>query len=537
MGPWRHSEAETSRVVSRNVITGSVVSRCLLCVCLLVSFLQSGFFALALVPDPEDTVHMFLGRLALSGEISLYQDDLPGHRAPLPYYFIGLSQFLRDRSVVVGRLWSAALGVLCFVLLLALTTRLAGELAGTLAVLFAVTQGLIVGYFAHTSYHSLVSFLLLTGLYVALCTNFRGTNVWAMGVFSLLFFTRTLTWPLIPLAMVYLLGRARGWFERAGIVAVTIIPPLVFFWSDPNHLKLLAFAPGVGRLVGSLGYRGSPMMMLASIQDPGLDTPARALGLFVRWYKIWILAGLTLTVVLVVRAVRQQSIRAMVSNRGVNLIGATLLYLAVWQFVAFPSSPTWAVGYLASFAILGAVGLGFGFSILLREFCVTTIQRRVVVTLLCCFLLFGPRLSRPPDLPVAVSEATAPVLALYRVSEALRMHIPPESRVFHLASFQPLYLAGFKLYLRQVFGAWTLSPITDENSRRKSGLWGEAEIHGWLDSDARYVVIDPANAAMYRSACEHCVELVSRLVAEHFTLVAVVDGYQDHSYRIYRRRT
>jgi len=51
------------------------------------------------------------------------------------------------------------------------------------------------------------------------------------------------------------------------------------------------------------------------------------------------------------------------------------------------------------------------------------------------------------------------------------------------------------------------------------------------------VVIDPANAAMYRSACEHCVELVSRLVAEHFTLVAVVDGYQDHSYRIYRRRT
>ena len=117
------------------------------------------------------------------------------------------------------------------------------------------------------------------------------------------------------------------------------------------------------------------------------------------------------------------------------------------------------------------------------------------------------------------------------------MHIPSESRVFHLASFQPLYLAGFKLYLRQVFGAWTLSPITDENSRRKSGLWGEAEIHGWLDADARYVVIDAATAAMYRAACERCVELVSRLLAEHFTLVAVLDGYQGHSYRIYRRRT
>src|SRR5262249_57684819 len=115
----------------------------------------------------------------------------------------------------------------------------------------------------------------------------------------------------------------------------------------PNHLKLLAFAPGVGRLVGSLGYRASPMMMLASIQDPGLDTPARALGLFVRWYKIWILAGLTLTVALGGRAVRQQSVRAMVSHRGVKLIGATLLYLAGLQIVAFPSYPPGAVGYLA----------------------------------------------------------------------------------------------------------------------------------------------------------------------------------------------
>ena len=537
-GSWTAPEClPGSRVVSRNVIPRSALSRSLLGVCLLVSFLQSGFFALALVPDPEDTVHMFLGRLALSGDISLYQDDLPGHRAPLPYYFIGLSQFLRDRSVVVGRLWSAALGLLCFVVLLALTTHLAGELAGTLAVLFAVSQGLIVGYFAHTSYHSLVSFLLLTGLYVALCTNFRGKNVCAMGVFSLLFFTRTLMFPLIPLAMVYLVYRTRGWVERTGIVAATVIPPLVFFWSDPNHLKLLAFAPGFRQLVGSLGYRASPMMMFTAIQDPGLDTAARAFGLFVRWYKIWILAGLTVTVALGVRAVRRQSVRAMWSNRGVNLIGVVLLYLTVWQFVAFPTSPTWAVGYLASFAILGAVCLGFGFSILLCEFSVTPIPRRVIVTLLCCFLLLGPSLSRPPDLPAAVSGATAPVLTLYRVSETLRMYIPPESRVFHLASFQPLYLAGFDLYLRQVFGAWTLSAIADENSRKKSGLWGEAEIHGWLVSDTRYVVIDPATAGLYRAACERCVELVSRLLAEHFTLVAVLDGDQGHSYRIYRRRT
>ena len=68
-------------------------------VCLLVSFLQSGFFALALVPDPEDTVHMFLGRLALSGDISLYQDDCrdTAHR------FRTTSSACRNFSVTVRR--------------------------------------------------------------------------------------------------------------------------------------------------------------------------------------------------------------------------------------------------------------------------------------------------------------------------------------------------------------------------------------------------------------------------------------------------
>src|SRR5215831_1263766 len=120
------------------------VRRSLVGLCLLASLLQSGFFAFALAPDPDDTIHMYLGRMALAGTVGLFQDELPGHRAPLPYYFIGLSQVIRDRSVVVGRLWSAALGLVCFGLLLTLTTRLAGDLAGILALLFALSQGVIV---------------------------------------------------------------------------------------------------------------------------------------------------------------------------------------------------------------------------------------------------------------------------------------------------------------------------------------------------------------------------------------------------------
>ena len=44
------------------------LSRALLAACLLASFVQSCFFAFALVPDPDDTVHAFLGRLALDGD-------------------------------------------------------------------------------------------------------------------------------------------------------------------------------------------------------------------------------------------------------------------------------------------------------------------------------------------------------------------------------------------------------------------------------------------------------------------------------------
>jgi hypothetical protein len=503
--------------------------------CLFVSFLQSGFFAVALAPDPDDTIHMYLGRMALSGKIGLFQDELPGHRAPLPYYFIGLSQVVRDRSVVVARLWSAALGLVCFVLLLALATRLAGELAGILALLFGLSQGVIVGSFAHSSYHSLVSVLLLAGLYVALCSNFHGNYLCAMGLFALLFFTRTLSVPLIPVAMVYLVRQARSRLERAGIVAVTVIPVLAFFWSNLDHLKLLAYVPVLGQLVDPMGFRASPMMTSAYRHEAGLDSLTRALALLVRWYKVWILAGLGLVAVLVLRALRGLPVWAMWSNGGVNLVAATLLYLSTWQFVVFPRSASWAVGYLASFAILGAVCLGFGFSVLIREYCVTSAQRIVVVTFLAGLLLVGPRLSRPPDLPSSVWGAAAPVPTLYALAETLGAQIPSGSRVFHLGSVQPLYIAGLKPYLRQVFGAWTLSSISDERIRMKSGLWSKAEIRRWLEEDAEYAVVVPTTLGTYRAACDACVDLAARLLAQHFTPMATLDRYPGYPHIIYKR--
>ncbi len=277
------------------------------------------------------------------------------------------------------------------------------------------------------------------------------------------------------------------------------------------------------------------MMTSALLQGASLDSPTRALLLFARWYKVWILAALVFAAVLTVRLIRHLPLRAVLSNRGVNLVGTVLLYLSLWQFVAFMRSWSWAVGYLASFAILGAVCLGFGFSVLIREYCTTFGPKAAIFAFLSGLFLLGPSLSRPADLPASVWGAAAPTRALYRLAEALGARIPHGSRVFHLGSFQPLYIAGLKPYLRQVFGAWTLSPATEEKIRKKSGLWGEAEIREWLEKDSQYAVIVPADLDTYRAACGRCVALVQSLLAKHFTEIAVLEDYPGRAHIIYRR--
>ncbi len=510
----------------------------LVAICLFVSFLQSWFFAYALVPDPDGTVAIFLGRLALTGEISLFQDELPGHRVPLPYYFIGLSQILWPGSLVGARLFTAVLGLVCLLLVLLIATRLGGELCGILAFLFAVTQSVIIGYFAYASYHSVVSFFLLAGFYVMLCTSFRYNRVVAMSLFSLLFFSRTLVIPLIPLAMFYLLWKAKGLAERMGIVAVAVVPPAVFFLYDLSHLKLLAYVPLLRKFVLPLGFQASPTMTSAFPYEPGLGSDlTTALWLFARWYKVWILAALVLIAALAVRLVRGPTVREFFSNRGVNLIAVVTLYLALWQLVIFRGSWSWAVGYFPSFAILAAICLGFGFSVLIQYYCITSGRRAAILASLLGLFLVSPALSRPPTLPLAVSYEHPPTQALYNLAEALRTRIPHGSRVFTLGGTQALYMADLRPYLRQVFGFWTLSPIADERIRKRSGLWGEAEIREWLTKDAEYAVIVPSSLDAYRTSCNGCVELIESLLTRHFSQITVLDQYPGQVHVVYRRKS
>jgi len=511
-----------------------VVSRWLIAACLVASFVQSCFFAWAMVPDIDETVHVFLGREAIRGHISLFQDELPGFRAPLPYYFFGLSQLVFDRSIVAARVSSAVVGTVCLALLLLLATRIGGPLCGLLTLLFAITQSTIIGFFAQSSYHALTSLVLLAALYVVLDTTLPYKNVLGMAVCSLFFFIRSLMMPLIPLAMLYLLFKARSVGERLAIVAVTVVPPLVFFASDRHHLKLMAYMPVLESFVRRLGYVRSPRVTAAASFDAG-NTPGAALLLLLRWYKPWFAAGLVLIAIVVVLALRGHSLRAFVSNWRVNLLAVVFFYIALAHLIAVRGSWTGSIGYEPS-GIIAAILPGFGFAVLITRYCSRAAYRRAVLLFLSALFLVAPTLSKPPALPLEVSLHDSPTRALNNLADALRALIPPGSRVFHLGASQALYVADREPYLRQALGYWTLSPLRDPTVTRRSGLWGEAEITDWLTRDAQYAVVVPESLDEYRISCRRCVELAESLLERHFARIAVLRQYRGIAHAVYKRR-
>ena len=530
-GSWSKGKIECDRLPP---VIWPVVSRYLIAACLVASFVQSCFFAWAMVPDPDETVHVFLGRMAIGGQISLFQDELPGFRAPLPFYFFGLSQLVLDRSIVAARITSAAVGTLCLVLLMLFATRIGGRLCGILTLLFAITESTLIGSFAQSSYHALTSLLLLTALYLVFGTNVRHKHVLAMAACSLLFFTRTLMMPVIPLAMLYLLWKAKTAAERLAIVSIAIVPPLAFFLYDPRHLKFLAYVPLLDGVARAYGYQ-SPTRMMAPLRYDATNTPKGALVVLARWYKPWLVAVLVLAVSVAVIAVRGGRIRAFFSNGSVNVIAVISMYLAVMHLVGSRGSWTGSVGYIASFGILVAVLLGFGFSTLIAEYCTRQIYQRTALVLLGALFLWAPVASRPPALPRAISYDHSPTRDLTSLGDALRRTIPAESRIFNLGATQALYIAGLKPYLRQNFGFNTLSSMSDDGIRARSGLWGEPEIRQWLVNDADYAVIVPASLDGYRATCDACVGLVESLLARHFEQITVLPDYFSQAYIIYKR--
>lgn len=500
--------------------------------------LQSVFFVYALITDGDaEGVYLYHGELAVTGQISLYQDEMTGHRVPLPYYVFGLSQVLWGPSLVAGRFVAATLGLATVVMVWLLATRLGGEPCGVLAGLFAVTQAYLMGYFAWATFHSLISFLLLAGLFVLVGTDLRFKRVLAMGFCTLLFFTRPQMMPLQPLALAYLAWQARGRVERWAVAAVAVVPPTAFFLSDVHHLKLLTWVPGLKRFALQLGFQAVSIAYRYEA-DWGMAVK-RALVLLGRSYKAWVVAAAVLLAVLAWRRARGHPLSEFLANRGITVVVAVLAYLAAWQVLIVRHSPKDAVGYFPSFAILGALPLGYGFSILLQSSETAPALRRAIGALLAVLFLAGPAASPPPALPLAVAYDRPAMVGLQDVVEALRVLIPSGSRVFLFGSSEALFMAGLRPYLQQANFLETLSPMADDWVRHRSGLWGDAEIRQWLGRDAQYAVIrlDVLRAAreVQHTPSGNNVDLIESLLSRYFTPVAVLEGYSGLVLHVYRR--
>jgi hypothetical protein len=211
------------------------------------------------------------------------------------------------------------------------------------------------------------------------------------------------------------------------------------------------------------------------------------------------------------------------------------VYLSLMHLLGSRGSWTGSVGYIASFGILGAIVLGFGFSSLIEQYGATPMYRRGVLLSLAALFLWAPLASPPPALPSAVSWHDPPTRAFATLAEALRRTIPADARIFNLGATQTLYAAGLTPYLRQNFGFNTLSSTPDDRVRKKSGLWGEPEIRAWLSQDADYAVIVPASVDGYRDTCGSCVALVESLLAQYFEQVTVLAEYPGQTYIVYKR--
>lgn len=268
--------------------------RRLLLAAAVLAYLGIGFYlSRALVTWDDEGSYLALGRMLLRGELaSLFQDELSGHRLPLPFAVLGLTQVVLGPNLWWARLVSLLIGLGALGLAAAVARRLAGDVAGVLAALLLATQGVVVGYYATAMYFSLTSAILLTTIWLLLRTDLRAHAVLAMAVASLLFFTRTNLYPALPFFALWALAMARDAAARGAIVLLAIGPPLAFFAADPLHLKLLAYLPLLHRLVEPLGYRS--IVELQELSRPGVAHQLWSVGLVARRYESWMFTALGL---------------------------------------------------------------------------------------------------------------------------------------------------------------------------------------------------------------------------------------------------
>jgi 4-amino-4-deoxy-L-arabinose transferase-like glycosyltransferase len=485
----------------------------------------------------DETAYVALGRLAATGAISLFQDDMTGQRMPLPFYVEGASQVIFGRNLWAARLLSVGIGIGALVLTVDIARRLGGDLAGALAGLLLATQGVVVGYYATATYHALTATIVMAAVWVLIREELPARHALGMAVASVLFFTRTNMFPALPFFFAWALLGAGGAFERLMVVVVAAVPPAIFFFSDPTHLKLLAHVPVLNHLVTSLDYRS--ILSFSAVNHAGFGQQLWAFVVIARRYESWTLAAAGLALVGALLRVHGRPLASVPFRRGVTVVAFLWVWLFVWHLVIWRISFRYVLPFVAAFAPLAAVVFGVVFATVLARDDLPRAARTVLALTLAGALTLSVVFIRHPVLasPVPRPFDRDPIQLLDRVAVDLRTLVPTGEKVFLFGPPMAPYLAGLDAPLQQLMSpGGTLAPAhADDRLISKNGVWGSKELEHWLGRDLQYAVISPVALQGIESLRPEAVNRIRELLRERFMLVGQVGEGPLLGLDVYRR--
>lgn len=516
--------------------------RLLLALIVLAFLAQSLYLARVLVPNHDESQALFAGYLAASGQISLFQDELIGHRAPVPGYLFGFTQIVFGRDLFAARLLSVVLGAALVIVTGVVAFRLGGERSGLLAAALTTAQGAVVGYYSLGDFHALVPLTIVVGLLLFLSDRGPTTNVAGSAVIGSLFFLRTHVWPLVPLGLAYGLWRARSRAERVLVTLVVSVPPLVFFAWDLRHLKILSSVPVLGHLVRPLGYVAFADLDQRPYRD--LAYQLSMIAQLVRRYEFLVLTTaviLALTAWCVIRSGRRAPY---LTSYGINVIAAAFAAEFVCLLVMFRINFKWIGMYFATLLPLLAIVLGYLAHHLLEDSGLGRRARRVLGAALAVLLVLPVYYNRNPLKPEGALRAADPVRAVRLAGDHLARLVPGSAKVFFFGAVDVYYFSGLPpTYLQQTSNYDTLA-VNDADNRAtlRSGYYGMPQVERWLGREADYAVISPQGLRTFAEGFHNHPDVnrpkaarIRELLAHDFVLVGTVDEYPYYSYEVYRR--
>ena len=453
---------------------------------IVTGFIAHGvLFALYLFSWDDEWSYVWFGNLAVRGELRLFQNEMLGERLPLPFYVIGLSQWMGGPSLLAGRLTSLLLGVGVVLGTYALGRTIGGRSGGLLSALFLVTHSLVIGYYAAASYYAFCALLIIAGLLAIAAGRPPWGAFIGMACISLLSVSRANLAVMVPAVLLYLLLRARTSRERVGLVAIAALPSTVFFAWSSEHWKILAYVPLLWRLVEPLGYQ-SMFTLGARHLLPEPDGLAGILW-FSKRHFFWIVTSIALLLYWGLGRRPRPSPRS--APPLMWFIVGLSLYALVFQALIlnmyFKAVAAWA----AAFAPLWAVVLGWGASATLARREHSAVVRAGTGAFLLAVLALSPILTRHAAMPSPLPSGLTTVGHLERSAREIRTVMAGDRPVFLLGNPMTAYLAGLNPYLQQIIHGYTLVPVA-AGAVSRSGLWGPLESEQWLGHEAAFAIID-----------------------------------------------